>query len=178
MELKFHFFPTAFPDETIHSVLSRYARLCGGSSRKAAFAGERAAVSFTQNVAFPSRLADLVEALPRGTDLSVAQIIKRHTVLPYYAPFLTNDQLQHAQASMAGEGKGLMLRLGVNASRIEGASRVRFCPVCLNEDIGRVGAAYWHRVHQLPGVLVCPHHGRMLKVCGFHGHLATHSMSI
>ena len=164
MELNFHFFPTAFPDETLHSVLSRYARLCGGSSRKAAFAGDRAAASFTQNVTFPHRLADLVEALPRSTDLSVAQIIKCHTVLPYYAPFLTKDQLKHAQASMAGDGKGLMLKLGINASRLEGASRVRFCPVCLNEDICRVGAAYWHRVHQLPGVLVCPHHEQMLKV--------------
>jgi hypothetical protein len=164
MELKFHFFPAAFPDETLHSVLSRYARLCGGSSRKAAFAGERAAVSFTQNVAFPNRLDDLVESLPSGTDLSVSKIIKCHTVLPYYAPFLTDNQLQHAQASMVGDGKGLMLKLGVNASRIEGASRVRFCPVCLNEDIVRVGAAYWHRVHQLPGVLVCPHHGQLLKM--------------
>lgn len=164
MALKFHFFPTAFPDETIHSVLSRYARLCGGSSRKAAFSGERAAASFTQNVAFPSRLADLVEALPRGTGLSVGQIIKRHTVLPYYAPFLSNNQLQYALDSMTGEGKGLMLKLGLNASRIEAVSRVRFCPVCLNEDIGRVGAAYWHRVHQLPGVLICPHHGQLLKV--------------
>lgn len=164
MELKFHFFPAAFPDETLHSALSRYARLCGGSShKKAAFAG-LAASSFTQNVAFPSRLGDLVESLPHGTDLSIARIIKRHTVLPYYAPFLTNDQLQHAQASMAGDGKGLMLKLGINASRIQGASRVRFCPVCLNEDITRVGAAYWHRVHQLPGVLVCPHHRQLLKV--------------
>nr|WP_295483151.1 TnsD family Tn7-like transposition protein [uncultured Pseudomonas sp.] len=164
MELKFHFFPTAFPDETLHSVLSRYARLCGGSSRKAAFAGERAAASFTQNIAFPNRLADLVEALPRGTNLSVGQIIKRHTVVPYYAPFLTKDQLRHALVSMAGDGKGLMLKLGVNASRLGGASRVRFCPLCLNEDINRVGAAYWHRVHQLPGVLVCPHHKQMLRV--------------
>ena len=80
MELKFHFFPTAFPDETLHSVLSRYALLCGGSSRRAPFAGEKAAASFTQNVAFPSRLGDLVGALPAGTDLSVAQIIKRHSV--------------------------------------------------------------------------------------------------
>lgn len=120
MELKFHFFPTAFPDETLHSVLSRYARLCGGSSRKAAFAGERAAASFTQNIAFPNRLADLVQALPRGADLSVGQIIKRHTVVPYYAPFLTKDQLRHALVSMAGDGKGLMLKLGVNASRLGG----------------------------------------------------------
>ena len=163
MELKFHFFPAAFSDETLHSVLSRYARLCGGSSRKAAFAHLRAP-SFTQNVAFPSRLGYLVESLPHGTGLSVARIIQCHTVLPYYAPFLTTDQLQHAHASMAGDGKGLMLKLGINASRIEGASRVRFCSVCLDEDVVQVGAAYWHRVHQLPGVLICPHHGQMLKV--------------
>ncbi len=164
MELKFHFFPTAFPDETLHSVLSRYARLCGGPSRKAAFAGNRAAVSFTQNVAFPCRLDDLVESLPLGTDLSVSEIITRHTVLPYYVPFLTNDQVQHARTSMAGGGMGLMLKLGVNASRIEAASRVRFCPACLDKDVVRVGAAYWHRVHQLPGVLVCPHHGISLRI--------------
>ncbi|MFG0268665.1 TnsD family Tn7-like transposition protein [Pseudomonas sp. zjy_14] len=164
MALKFHFFPAVFPDETLHSVLSRYARLCGGGSRKAVFAGERAAVSFTQNVAFPTRLSDLVELLPRGTELSVTEIIKRHTVLPYYAPFLSSEQLQYAQASMAGCGKGLMLKLGVNASRIEAASRVRLCPACVSEDILHVGAAYWHRVHQLPGVLVCPHHRRVLNL--------------
>lgn len=164
MALKFHFFPASFPDETLHSLLSRYARLCGGSSRRAAFAELNAAASFTQNVAFPSRLGDLVELLPQGTDLSVVQIIARHTVLPYYAPFLTNAQLQHAHASMTGDGKGLMLKLGINASRVEGASRIRFCPVCIYEDIERVGAAYWHRVHQLPGVLVCPHHGKLLKL--------------
>lgn len=162
MELKFHFFPAAFTDETLHSVLSRYARLCGGHSRKAAFAGNRAAASFTQNVAFPCRLRDLVESLPQGSDLSVSKIITCHTVLPYYAPFLTDDQTQHARTSMAGDGKWLMLKLGVNASRLESASRLRFCPACLDEDIARVGAAYWHRVHQLPGVLVCPHHGDSL----------------
>ncbi len=164
MELKFHFFPAAFPDETLHSVLSRYARLCGGHSRKAAFAGDRAAISYTQNVAFPCRLDDLVRSLPPGTDLSVSKIISCHTVLPYYAPFLTDDQMQHARTSMSGDGKWLMLKLGVNASRIEGVSRIRFCPACLNEDVDRVGAAYWHRVHQLPGVLVCPHHGDALRM--------------
>ncbi|MFZ4966882.1 TnsD family Tn7-like transposition protein [Pseudomonas sp. Mn2068] len=164
MELKFHFFPTAFPDETLHSVLSRYARLCGGSSCKAAFAGERAAASFTQNVAFPSRLGDLVEALPYGACFSVSQIIARHTLLPYYAPFLTSNQLQFAEASMAGDTRRLMVKLGINASRIEWASRARFCSECLEEDIRRVGAAYWHRAHQLPGVLVCPNHGTLLKV--------------
>lgn len=164
MELKFHFFPAAFHDETLHSVLSRYARLCGGSSRKAAFVGDRAAASFTQNVAFPSRLDDLVGALPRGACFSVSQIIACHTLLPYYAPFLSSNQFQQAQLSMAGDDRGLMLKLGINASRIEWASRARFCSRCVDEDIRRVGAAYWHRAHQLPGVLICPHHGTLLKL--------------
>ena len=164
MDLKFHFFPTAFPDETLHSVLSRYARLCGVRSFKAAFAGVRSPAAFSQSVAFPSHLDDLVDALPCGTGLSVAEVIKRHTLLPYYAPFVSQDQVDQAQALMAGDGTGLMLKLGVNASRLEFACRTRFCPECVAQDQVRVGVAYWHRVHTLPGVLVCPHHGTLLNV--------------
>lgn len=85
--------------------ISHYARLCGRGSRKAAVAGMDAAVSFTQNVVYPSRLSELVESLPRSMDLSVVQVIKRHTLLPYYAPFLTRSQLEHAQAAIAEMAK-------------------------------------------------------------------------
>lgn len=164
MDLKFHFFPAAFPDETLHSVLSRYARLCGVRSVKVAFAGARFPAAFSQSVAFPSRLDDLVEALPCGTGLSVAEVIMRHTLLPYYAPFVSQDQVDQALALMAGNGAGLMLKLGVNASRLGFASRTRFCPKCVAQDQVRGGVAYWHRVHTLPGVLVCPYHGILLSV--------------
>ena len=89
MHLKLHFFPAAFPDETLHSVISRYARLCGVRNCQAAFAGLKSAAAFSQNVAFPSHLGDFVDALPSGTELSVAEVLMRHTLLPYYAPFLS-----------------------------------------------------------------------------------------
>jgi len=164
VDLKLHFFPAAFPDETLHSVISRYARLCGVHSCQAAFAGVRSAPAFSQNVAFPSRLGDLVEVLPTGTELSIAEVLTRHTLLPYYAPFLSESQIEHAQASMTGEGRGLMLKLGINASRVGFASRVRFCAECIAQDQVQGGVAYWHRVHMLPGVLVCPHHGTLLRI--------------
>lgn len=163
MGLKFHFFPAVFHDETLHSVLSRYARLCGVRSCGAVFDGAQSANFFSQNVAFPCRLAELAEALPCGTGLSLAGVIKRHTQLPYYEPFLTQQQVDDANTLMAGNGEGLMLRLGLIASRLEFASRVRLCFDCINQDMACVGAAYWHRVHQLPGVLICPHHGTPLK---------------
>ena len=164
MHLKLHFFPTALPDETLHSVISRYARLCGARSCQAAFAGMRSAAAFSQNMAFPSHIGDLVAVLPSGTDLSVATILKHHTLLPYYATFLSQSQVEHARAMMTSDAKGLMLKLGVNASRIGFASRVRLCADCMAQDQVQWGVAYWHRVHMLPGVLVCPHHGTSLRI--------------
>ncbi|MDD0976459.1 TnsD family Tn7-like transposition protein [Pseudomonas fontis] len=167
MGTKLHFFPTAFPDETLHSLVSRYVRLCGVRSWHGAFAGAKSAPAFSQNAPFPSRLGDLADMLPTCTELSVAEMIGRHTLLPYFAPFLSQNQVEHACASMAGDGRGLMLKLGVNASRVEFASRVRFCEACVAQDQVEGGVAYWHRVHLLPGVLVCPYHGTLLRVLDF-----------
>lgn len=159
-----HFFPAAFPDETLHSLISRYARLCGFRCSQAAFAGIKSAPAFSQNVALPSRLADLTEVLPSGTELSVTELIEHHTLLPYYAPFLSHSQLDRIRTSMAGDGRALMLTVGVNASRIGFASRVRCCAECIAQDQAKWGVAYWHRIHLLPGVLVCPYHGTLLRI--------------
>lgn len=164
MDAHLHFFPTGFPDETLHSLISRYARLCGLRSSRAAFADVKFAPAFSQNVALPSRLADLAGMLPRGTELSVTELIEQHTLLPYYAPFLSQSQLDQARRSMAGNGRALMLCVGVNASRIGFASRIRCCADCIAQDQDEWGVAYWHRVHLLPGVLVCPYHGTILRV--------------
>lgn len=164
MDGHLHFFPTGFPDETLHSLISRYARLCGLRSSQAAFADVKFAPAFSQNVAFPIRLADLARVLPKGTELSVSELIEHHTLLPYYAPFLSRSQLDQARRSMAGNGRALMLTVGVNASRIGFASRIRCCADCIAQDQDEWGVAYWHRVHLLPGVLVCPYHGTLLRV--------------
>lgn len=61
-------------------------------------------------------------------------------------------------------GQGLKMRLGLIASSLERYVRVRFCPACLVEDDQQHGQAYWHRVHQLPGVWICPHHVQPLSI--------------
>jgi hypothetical protein len=49
------------------------------------------------------------------------------------------------------------------ASRVSTPEWFRFCPVCVIEDHNDVGEIYWHRLHQLPGVLVCPGHNVFLE---------------
>lgn len=169
MDHVFHFFPAACPDETLHSLLSRYVRLSGLGSWGAVFDAAQGDGSFARDLPFPCHLVDLVQALPSGANLDLDSIIGRHTLLPYYQPFLTEHQLANAQIQMAYQGGiGLKLKLGLIASRLEITSRTRFCPTCLTRDVSDYGTAYWHRVHQLPGVWICPHDYSPLMVVDHH----------
>ena len=40
---------------------------------------------------------------------------------------------------------------------------LRYCPVCVTEDREAYGEAYWHRLHQVPCVEVCPLHNVFLE---------------
>lgn len=169
MDHEFHFFPAACPDETLHSLLSRYVRLSGLGSWAAVFNLAQGDGSFARDLPFPCRLNDLVQALPSSANLGLDSIIARHTLLPYYQPFLTERQFANGQFQMAYQGGiGLKIRLGLIASRLEITSRTRFCPTCLIRDVRDYGSAYWHRVHQLPGVWICPHDQTPLLVVDHH----------
>lgn len=169
MDHEFHFFPAACPDETLHSLLSRYVRLSGLGSWTAVFNAAQGDASFARDLPFPCHLIDLVQALPSGANLGLDSIIARHTLLPYFQPFLTEPQFADAQFQMAYRGGiGLKIKLGIIASRLETTSRTRFCPTCLIKDVRDHGTAYWHRVHQLPGVWICPHCQTPLVVVDHH----------
>ncbi|XGV96359.1 MAG: TniQ family protein [Leptolyngbya sp. BL-A-14] len=36
-------------------------------------------------------------------------------------------------------------------------------PQCIQNDQKTYGELYWHRLHQVPRVLVCPHHAEALQ---------------
>ncbi|MEC4986852.1 MAG: TnsD family transposase [Oscillatoria sp. PMC 1076.18] len=62
----------------------------------------------------------------------------------------------------ANYGGNIHTRIGIAASSIPMSQFFRFCSECLKEDEKQYGETYWHRIHQTPGVLVCPHHGTPL----------------
>jgi hypothetical protein len=62
--------------------------------------------------------------------------------------------------------------VGYAASRLSGTKAgmrsCRYCPECAKEDRMRYGEAYWHRIHQLPGLPVCPTHNTLLTTPVWH----------
>lgn len=35
---------------------------------------------------------------------------------------------------------------------------LRVCPECLKEDLRKYGVGYYHRIHHMPGISICPYH--------------------
>jgi len=158
------FFPTPLPDETLYSVVGRYNRLGG-------FADDRS----TSTKLFGNANSGFMHDFPCGIDTLCAavdgwaeqhsSIIREYTILPFYEPFLSENALQEVTEAMRhGKGERIKFILGLNSSRLDARHPLRACPVCINEDATTLGAAYWHRAHQLPGVHVCYSHTTPLAV--------------
>lgn len=153
------FFPSAFPDETLFSRLARYHRLSGHPDDRTSL---RELVGLHTHVItsdLPSLLQTLVSRIPQGVSYSAEEIIRTGTVFPYFQVFLPTSRSTRVVESMSsGSSSGLKMTLGLVASRVGGKNLFRFCKSCMDADRLAFGQAYWHRVHQLPGVWACPLH--------------------
>lgn len=152
-------FPDPLPDELLYSAIARYAaRMC--------YSNERAVLSavFGRNTHtavqdLPTGLDGLVARLPPGHPYTSQGLIYGHTTFPYYCWFISTRRTERAEQVLRGVPQGnLMSVLGIMAGTVPSTEYLQFCPHCFESDLETYGCAYWHRTHQLPGVLVCPTH--------------------
>lgn len=152
-------FPDPYPDELLYSVCARFHQRVQYPNKKGIVRelfGDEAAIAV---VDLPSKLGSLASALPPGSRYTVERLINNHTLLPFFAPFLHPEQAQQLRADMEGaRGPAIKMRSGIMASTVQPPEWLRFCPLCVQEDKQNFGECYWHRLHQLPGVEVCPDH--------------------
>lgn len=107
----------------------------------------------------PNHLDYVAGSFPNGVSLTADCLLDQHTLLPFFSAFLPPDRVEKLREDMKGSsGPAAYLRSGIMACRIPLPKCLRFCPLCKKKDEYQFGEAYWHRLHQLPGVLVCPIH--------------------
>lgn len=155
-------FTDPFPDELLYSAVSRFHRRVRNGSKEATardlFGHARTKII----VDFQTRLDYLASQLPPST-YPVFRLINDYTMLPFYAPFMPAERHEDLWHEMRGEGGGsIHAKLGVLTSGLE-VKWLRLCPACA-EDEHRAPRRepYWHRVHQTPGIEVCPQHAVFL----------------
>ncbi|WP_372090357.1 TnsD family Tn7-like transposition protein [Tistrella mobilis] len=158
------YFPPASPDELLYSLLARFHSHVGETSPKRtldALFGNR---SVRAGVLLQGHLQAPSERLPPHRGLTPGKLLEDFTLYPYLTAFQPEDvRLAVRDALFLGHAEWVTLRLGLAASRVQGATALRYCPACSSEMLVQYGELYWRRDHQLPGVTVCPEHGVRLQ---------------
>ncbi len=158
------FFPTPYPDELLYSIIARYHIRSGNISPKITLQELFGSTTTIATPDLPANLNNLSQRLQHLIPNAVTDLIDRYTLYPFYRPFLPPQRDRLIQKSMkARTGSNIHTRAGIMASAIAMPRYFRFCPECNVEDLDRYGELYWHRLHQISGVFICPKHSVFLQ---------------
>lgn len=158
------YFPDPYPDEMLYSVYARLWQQFQCPSARALSFEIFGVPHPVWDLEFPGYLNHLVSVLPAGHSYTADGLIDAHTHLPLYAPFLDPDRTARIRLMLQGtERRGIQFLLGAGHKRMPQTPWLRYCPLCVKTDRAEYGESYWHRVHQVMGVEVCPRHGTWLE---------------
>lgn len=154
------YLPSPYPDELGYSLVARALRRWGGgwarSDNELLFQRDRLTAT--------TDLTAMLDLALTGSAADIGPLCEsltwRHTLIPYYTANRSTPLRGRIVQRIAVRGAaGFHTRLGICTTPIKVPQHLRVCPQCARADMERFGEPYWHRVHQLPGVLACPVHG-------------------
>ena len=151
------------PDETLFSFVSRCHHLWGHQApwrtSEILFGNRRGGYQHD----LPNRVTEFVRRT-QGSVGDVDAIIREHTLLRYYLPFLSTTEADHHASTMSGPSVAhLKFRLGLLTSRFRANHPLKACIDCMAFDLKEYGWTYWHLAHQYPGVWMCVRHQQLLR---------------
>ncbi|MGG0940638.1 TnsD family Tn7-like transposition protein [Brevibacillus centrosporus] len=153
------FFPTPYPDELMYSVFARYHVRSGNVSFKSTLQDLFGSEAIVSSIGFSSQLHALIQRLPKGAVYTADDFIDKHSIFPFYTPFLPQDRAKKIKDMLKGnQGRAVQMAIGIMAGGVCQKNRLYFCMECVSEDIQTYGESYWHRVHNTAGVFICPTH--------------------
>lgn len=157
-----HFFTDPYKDELIYSAIARYHFYSGNIDLKDTLEECFGKRTIIPTLEFGSPIHELANNI--GGRYSAEHIINKHTILPYYTPFLPEDRkIQVINEIKYNNCGGIYTKLGIVAGSILKKDGIYYCATCAKNEIEVNGEAFIHREHQLQGIYLCPHHGTLLK---------------
>jgi hypothetical protein len=154
-----YFFPLPYPDETLYSVIARYKIWSGNTNSKALLRELYGKETIVASKHLPANIKELRENIPKKYSLSSDDLIKKTTLYRYYLAFSDKERANLVYNQMIGnEGSKIFATLGLSNNSINSRNNLKYCKECFREDKEIYGEAYWHREHQLSGVIICRKH--------------------
>lgn len=158
------YIPAAYPEEIFYSLCARFSDRTQYTNKKTTINRLFGSRNVIPTVELPSCLEHFVNVVGFPELYDADSIIQSHTLLPLYARFIPNNRLEEIKKDMLiNRGMGLYMKTGLMADGLAAPSFLRYCPICSAEDRKLYVEFYWHRIHQVTGVLTCPVHNVFLE---------------
>lgn len=157
------FFPDPYPDELLYSVCARYAERVKYVNRQFIIEEMFGRRGLSAVVDFPLHIRSLLSVIA-SNKYTEEEIIDDNSLLPFYSPFVSTSRVGRIVSEMINDDPcNILTSLGIRGKQLVSPRYLRFCPNCVIADRERYAETYWHRLHQLSGVLVCPVHKCFLE---------------
>ena len=154
------YFPEIYPDELIYSWVCRYYCHNGYLNSKDALYDilrSKGRLTFEFSGNFNTEVRNLFNKLC-GKGCS---FLLEHTLFTYYTRFYNyQSQQDWLKGIVSGQRASIVLKL-LELDKVH--RYLQYCPECAKDDRCRYGECYYHREHQVPGVICCISHNCLLK---------------
>ncbi len=154
------YLPEIYPDELVYSWFCRYYVHSGYLTNTAALKEILYNRCNNPSKEFLGHLnPEMLKAIQRM--YPIEDIIINHTMYPQYARFIPLEQKKRALHHIAYDFCDAHHLFAI-LPRTESDRYLKYCPMCAAEDRQQFGEAFWHRLHQLRNMQICPLHSCML----------------
>jgi len=153
------YFPQPYPDEVIGSLLIRASRHLGLSFGR--LLSDVIGANNSASKYFSFFLSGKLARISILCGVPARVLLYRHTVFPYITAFLSTQYRNNLESVLLSEPGTISPLIGIAAlihNATKGGEVKRFCQQCIEEEIAMYGESYWHRLEQLPGIIVCTKH--------------------
>ena len=162
-----NFLPLIYEDELLYSVIARYRRMCGMVSKRALVKDLFGELYIINSSLFPQYIKAFVSNLPPTSRITTEELIKKHTLFPFYTAFLSEEKTKFIYELMENGSEGAHLNIekviGLGGSKVKKNNYLRYCPMCYKQDMEQYGESYWRTTHQIVGSFYCSKHEILLK---------------
>ena len=87
--------------------------------------------------------------------ISINDLLKYHTMFYVYTGYCSDDYSNKFLSNL----KKNSYKAELSIKRPHNENRqLKYCPLCVIEDRKKYGEAYWHNIHQIRGMPICPVH--------------------
>lgn len=157
------YFPHPYPEELFYSILARYL-----SHQDLSVSDFRRCFSNINDIAFHTLLAGKLDKFIELSKhhLKVDNILQNHTIFPLISSFLSEKKKRKVISIIKGNKGTMLFKFPDIISSLN--DTLHYCPLCYLEDTNQYGEPYWHRLHQVNTVIICPYHFCYLLPLKFH----------